>query len=290
MPLQEINTNHFLSDFEVFLTTHLPDAPSFHPDYNQALKEMFKAGGKHFRPLMLLQIVEIYEPLLLKNAFWVAAAIEMLHTYSLIHDDLPAFDDSNLRRGHPTLHMTYDEVTATLVGDALNTHSFLMIADAPLSDQIKVALIKELSINGGTDGMVLGQAIDCYFEDKKLSIEELTFLHIHKTAKLIAASLKMGAIIVGLEKKQQKLLYDIGLNIGLLFQVQDDIIDATLTTDEAGKPTNNDNSKNSFTNLLGVAGAEAEKEKLKSAIGVQLDQLDIALKNRLQTSINKYFK
>lgn len=290
MPLQEINTNHFLSDFEVFLTTHLPDAPSFHPDYNQALKEMFKAGGKRFRPLMLLQIVEIYEPLLLKNAFWVAAAIEMLHTYSLIHDDLPAFDDSNLRRGHPTLHVTYDEVTATLVGDALNTHSFLMIADAPLSDQIKVALIKELSINGGTDGMVLGQAIDCYFEDKKLSIEELTFLHIHKTAKLIAASLKMGAIIVGLEKKQQKLLYDIGLNIGLLFQVQDDIIDATLTTDEAGKPTNNDNSKNSFTNLLGVAGAEAEKEKLKSAIGVQLDQLDITLKNRLQTSINKYFK
>ncbi|MCH9813115.1 MAG: polyprenyl synthetase family protein [Epsilonproteobacteria bacterium] len=251
---------------------------------------MFKAGGKRFRPLMLLQIVETYEPLLLKNAYWVAAAVEMLHTYSLIHDDLPTFDDSDLRRGHPTLHVTYDEVTATLVGDALNSHSFLMIADAPLSDSVKVALIKELSLNGGTDGMVLGQAIDCYFEDKKLSLDELTFLHIHKTAKLIAASLKMGAIIVDLDKEQQNLLYKIGLNIGLLFQVQDDIIDATLTTDEAGKPTNHDSSKNSFTNLLGVAAAQTEKEKLKTEIETQLSKLDDALQNRLQSSINKYFK
>ncbi len=282
--------NNLLQEFEHFLQSHLPDAPSFHPTYNLALKEMFIAGGKRFRPLMLLEVVESYEPQLVQNAFWVAAAIEMLHTYSLIHDDLPTFDDSKLRRGHPTLHTTYDEVTATLIGDALNSHSFLMITNAPLVDKVKIILIKELSQNGGTDGMVLGQAIDCYFEDKKLTIDELTFLHIHKTAKLIAASMKMGAIIVGLEKKTEDLLYDIGLNIGLLFQVQDDIIDATFTSDEAGKPTNNDNSKNSFTNLLGVDGAESEKQKLISKIETQIDQLGPVLKKRLLTSINIYFK
>ncbi len=287
MPSQE---NNLLQEFEPFLQSHLPDAPSFHPTYNQALKEMFRAGGKRFRPLMLLQVVDAYEPQLLKNAFWVASGVEMLHTYSLIHDDLPTFDDSNLRRGHPTLHVTYDEVVATLVGDALNSHSFLMIANAPLADYVKIALIKELSTNGGTDGMVLGQAIDCYFEDKKLTLDELTFLHIHKTAKLIATSMKMGAIIVGLDLKKQELLYDIGLNIGLLFQVQDDIIDATFTTEVAGKPTNNDNSKNSFTNLLGIEGALIEKAKLKSKIEVQINQLDSVLKDRLLTDINIYFK
>lgn len=287
MPSQE---NNLLQEFELFLQLHLPDAPSFHPTYNQALKEMFLAGGKRFRPLMLLQVVDSYKPELVKNALWIASGIEMLHTYSLIHDDLPTFDDSPLRRGHPTLHTTYDEVTATLVGDALNSHSFLMIANAPLSNKVKIALIKELSVNGGTDGMVLGQAIDCYFEDKKLTLDELTFLHIHKTAKLIATSMKMGAIIAGLELKKQELLYDIGLNIGLLFQVQDDIIDATFTTEVAGKPTNNDNSKNSFTNLLGIEGARSEKAKLKSKIEAQINQLDSVLKKRLLTDINIYFK
>lgn len=287
MPSQE---NNLLHEFELFLQSHLPDAPSFHPTYNLALKEMFTAGGKRFRPLMLLEVVRSYEPQLVQNAFWIAAAIEMLHTYSLIHDDLPTFDDADLRRRHPTLHVTYDEVTATLVGDALNSHSFLMIANAPLADKVKIALIKELSENGGTDGMVLGQAIDCYFEDKKLTLDELIFLHTHKTAKLIAASMKMGAIIVGLDRKTEDLLYDIGLDIGLLFQVQDDIIDATLTSDEAGKPTNNDSSKNSFTNLLGVGGAQREKEKLISKIEAQIDQLNPLLKQKLLKSINIYFK
>jgi len=138
--------------------------------------------------------------------------------------------------------------------------------------------------------MVLGQAIDCYFEDKKLTLDELTFLHNHKTAKLIAASMKMGAIIVGLESKKQELLYDIGLNIGLLFQVQDDIIDATFTSVQAGKPTNNDKSKNSFTNLLGIEGARDEKAKLKSKIETQVNQLDSVLRDRLLTDINIYFK
>jgi len=279
-----------LIDFEAFLQKNLPSAPSFHPSYDKALKEMFEAGGKRFRPLMLLQIVESFQPLLVKNSHFIALAIEMIHTYSLIHDDLPTFDDANLRRGHPTLHVSYDEVTATLVGDALNTHSFLLIADAPFSSDIKIELIYELSLNSGANGMVLGQAIDCYFEDKVLTISELRFLHIHKTAKLIACSLKMGAIIVGLDKDKQNLLYEIGLNIGLLFQVQDDIIDATYTSYKAGKPTNNDNSKNSYTNLLGIDGAKKEKDRLILEVESQIDKLDIEVKKRLLSSIDRYFK
>ncbi len=289
MDLAEIKDT-LLIDFELFLQKNLPSAPSFHPSYDKALKEMFEAGGKRFRPLMLLQVVESFQPLLVKNSYFIALAVEMIHTYSLIHDDLPTFDDADLRRGHPTLHISYDEVTATLVGDALNTHSFLLIADAPFSSDIKIELIRELSLNSGTRGMVLGQAIDCYFEDKILSISELRFLHIHKTAKLIACSLKMGAIIVGLDKDKQNLLYEIGLNIGLLFQVQDDIIDATYTSQKAGKPTNNDNSKNSYTNLLGIEGAKKEKNELILKVEAQIDKLELEVQKTLFSSVDRYFK
>ena len=279
-----------LDDFENFLQNNLPRTDSFHPHYQDALTEMFRAGGKRFRPQLLLEVVDTYTPMLVPAANHVAAGIEMLHTYSLIHDDLPTFDDADLRRGHPTLHVTYDQVTATLVGDALNTHSFYMVADAPLANNVKVALIKELASNGGAGGMVLGQAIDCFFEERKLSLDELSFLHLNKTAKLIAASLKMGAIISDLESETEELLYQVGLKIGLLFQIQDDIIDATLSSEEAGKPTNNDTVKNSFTNLLGVDGARAEKEKLISEIEMMLEDVDPMLKNRLDTMIAYYLK
>ncbi len=279
-----------LENFENFLQNNLLQIESFHPHYNAALSEMFKAGGKRFRPQLLLEVVDAYEPLMIPAALHIAAAIEMLHTYSLIHDDLPTFDNADLRRGHPTLHVTYDQVTATLVGDALNSHSFYMIADAPLANDIKIALIKELSINGGAGGMVLGQAIDCFFENKKLTFSQLSFLHINKTAKLIAASMKMGAIIVNLSEREQNLLYEIGLKIGLLFQIQDDIIDATMSSDEAGKPTQNDTQKNSFTNLLGVDGAKKEKAKIISEIETKLYDLEDKLRESLQHLIEYYLK
>ena len=282
--------NGLLDGFELFLAQNVYKKESFHPHFEKAMVEMFEAGGKRFRPLLLLSVVDAYEPLLLQNSFYVATAIEMLHTYSLIHDDLPTFDDSPLRRGKQTLHVTYGEVTATLVGDALNTDSFLMIAEAPLSDKVKVALIREFSKNSGSGGMVLGQAIDCFFEEKKLTIEQLKFLHIHKTAKLIAVSLKMGAIIVDLPLNQQNLLYDIGIKLGLLFQVQDDIIDATMSSDEAGKPTGNDTIKNSFTNLLGIDGAIKEKNILLNELFDDIQKLDKKLKYKLENIINRYFK
>jgi len=286
----QTRSKKLLDSFEVFLQNHLPEIESFHPYYQQALVDMFRAGGKRFRPQLLLEVVDHYEPLLLPAANYIAAAIEMLHTYSLIHDDLPTFDNADLRRGEPTLHVRYDQVTATLVGDALNSHSFYMIADAPLSSDQRVALVKELSYNGGAGGMVLGQAIDCYFENRKLSLDELSFLHLNKTAKLIAASLKMGAIVVDLDSMQQQQLYDVGLKIGLLFQIEDDIIDATLSSEEAGKPTQNDSVKNSFTNLLGLEGARVEKERVIQEIEAMLDMGSVGMKKRLMDMIEYYLK
>jgi farnesyl diphosphate synthase len=276
--------------FEKFLKENLPTVKSFHPNFNKALSEMLDAGGKRFRPLLLLSVVESSTPLLVKNAMHIALAIEMLHTYSLIHDDLPTMDNADLRRGHPTLHITYDEVTAILVGDALNTHAFYMIANAPLSDDVKVKLTSILARDGGISGMIIGQAIDCKFENKKINLEELKFLHINKTAKLIAASLLMGAVISGLDEDKQEAIYDFGLKLGLLFQVQDDIIDATFSSDEAGKPTGNDEHKNSFVNLLGIDGANEEKSRLIKELNYDTSKLDKTLAKTLQKIISEYFK
>jgi len=274
--------------FEKFLEKNLIKNPSFHPYFQKATNEMLLAGGKRFRPNLLLKVVESYNPLMLESAYYPALALEILHTYSLIHDDLPSMDDANLRRGHPTLHKTYDEVTAILVGDGLNTYAFELITDAPLHNDIKISLIKELSYNGGLNGMVLGQAIDCYFENKPLTLDELKFLHIHKTAKLIASSLKMGAIIVNLDTKTQEKLYNFGLDLGLLFQIQDDIIDETLTPDEAGKDTQNDSDKNSFVNLLGLQGAINEADELANKLQNEFENFDEKLQNGLKDLINKY--
>ena len=269
-----------MQNFEKFLLNHLPTSKSIHPTYEEALQKMLIAGGKRFRPALLLGVVNAYNPLLIGGAYHAAYAIELLHTYSLIHDDLPAMDNSPLRRGNATLHVAFDEVIAILVGDALNTYSFEVLSNAPFSDYTRVLLIRELSANGGLNGMVLGQAIDCYFENKPLSIEDVRILHINKTAKLIAASLKMGAIIIGDEKLGDK-LYDFGIKLGLLFQIQDDILDVTQSSQEAGKLTNNDRAKNSFVTLLGLHEAQREADELADALIKEMDSFDEKLKKEL---------
>ena len=274
--------------FETYLTENLPKVPSFHPIYEDALGVMLEAGGKRFRPMLLLSIVDVYEPMLYNSALPVALAIEMLHTYSLIHDDLPAMDNADLRRGHPTLHKRYDEVTAILAGDALNTEAFYLIAQAPLREDVKIKLVELLARDGGSRGMVLGQAIDCYFENKPLDLEQIKTLHTNKTAKLIAVSLQMGAVIVGLEKKIQDELYAFGLDLGLLFQIQDDIIDETQSEEEAGKTTGNDADKNSFVNLLGLDETVAQADALAKDLQRRFEDFDEKLQIALQPLMNKY--
>ena len=276
-----------MQNFEQFLLDNLPTSKSIHPTYESGLQNMLQAGGKRFRPALLLGVVKAYNPLMLDSARHAALAVEFLHTYSLIHDDLPAMDDSPLRRGKPTLHVSFDEVTAILVGDALNTYSFEVLAKAPFSDETRVKLIQELASNGGLNGMVLGQAIDCYFENKPLALEDIKILHTNKTAKLIAASLKMGAFIVGHEDVAEK-LYDFGIKLGLLFQIQDDILDVTQSSQEAGKLTNNDEDKNSFVTILGLEEATKEANILADELNREMCNFDENLSGELSPLLTKY--
>ncbi len=274
--------------FEQYLRDNPPSVPSFHPVYEEALGVMLQAGGKRFRPQLMLRIVDIYEPLLYEGALPVALALEMFHTYSLIHDDLPAMDDADLRRGHQTLHKRFDEVTAILVGDALNSDAFYLIAKAPLREDVKIKLVEILSKNGGGSGMVLGQAIDCYFENRPLVLDQIKVLHINKTAKLIAASLQMGAVIVKLDRRIQDALYRFGIDLGLLFQIQDDIIDETQSDEEAGKTTSNDGNKNSFVTLLGLEGTIDEAEKLARDLQKQFEAFEPKLQEALYPLMEQY--
>ncbi len=276
-----------MHQFEAFLESNLPSVSSFHPHYEVALHDMLLAGGKRFRPMLLLGVVKAYNSLLLDAANHAALAIELLHTYSLIHDDLPAMDDADLRRGHVTLHKRYDEVTAILVGDALNTYAFEVLSKAPFSDEVRVRLIRELAENGGLSGMVLGQAIDCHFENQPLSIDQVKLLHTNKTAKLIAASMKMGAIIAG-QKALETPIYDFGIKLGLLFQIQDDILDVTQSDEEAGKTTNNDEDKNSFITLLGLEKSLEEANQLADELVEQLKGFDENLQRELSPMLLKY--
>jgi farnesyl diphosphate synthase len=276
-----------MEQFEAFLEKHLPSARSFHPHYEASLHQMLQGGGKRFRPALLLGVVRAYNTLLVQSAYHAALAIELLHTYSLIHDDLPAMDNADLRRGKPTLHKTYDEVSAILAGDALNTYAFEVLSHAPLADRVIVKLIRSLAHNGGINGMVLGQAIDCHFENQRLELSQVKMLHIHKTGKLIAAALEMGAYIVG-EDVMAKELYDFGIDLGLLFQIQDDILDVTQDEAQAGKTTQNDEAKNSFVTLLGFEGAMDEANLLAEKVQERMMSFDENLQRELSPTLNHY--
>ncbi|CAM4106576.1 polyprenyl synthetase family protein [Campylobacter armoricus] len=277
-----------LEKFKQHLKQNFPKIQSFHPFFNEALKWMLEAGGKHFRAQLLLGIVNAKNPALFNQALNVALALEFIHTYSLIHDDLPAMDNASLRRGKQTLHKKYDETTAILVGDALNTQAFLLLSKLDLKENVRLKLIETLAFNAGLNGMIIGQAIDCYFEDKPLNLEQVEFLHIHKTARLIAASLKMGCEICELSQEDSEKIYQIGLKLGLIFQINDDIIDATLDTKEAGKPTHNDLHKNSFVNLLGLEEAINSKNRLKAECEQNLTSVDEAVAKTINDLIRQY--
>jgi farnesyl diphosphate synthase len=197
-------------------------------------------------------------------------------------------DDAPLRRGFETLHVTYDEATAILSGDALNTEAFYHIAKSPLRDDIKIKLVELLARDGGVYGMILGQSLDLHFENEPLSLEEVKILHTNKTAKLIATSLLMGAVIVGLEKQKQDALYAFGIDLGLLFQIQDDIIDETHSEEEAGKTTGNDEAKNSFVNLIGLEKTIEEAESLATDLEKRFKHFDMVLQDGLRDIVLKY--
>jgi farnesyl diphosphate synthase len=277
-----------MQSFQEYLKSNIPSVDSFHPHYNRALEYIVSNGGKHFRPKLLLNVVKAYEPLLVESSYKVALAVELFHTYSLIHDDLPCMDNSPLRRGKETLHIMYDEATATLIGDALNTYAFELISTSAFRADIQIELVKILATNGGLGGMVLGQAVDLTFENTPLALSEVEELHKNKTAKLIAASMLMGAVIVGLDAKVKSKLYNFGIDLGVLFQVQDDIIDVTCSASEAGKPTGHDGDKNSFINIIGFEESLKYANNLAKELEAEFSEFEPKLQSALKPILDKY--
>ncbi|ARD23171.1 MULTISPECIES: (2E,6E)-farnesyl diphosphate synthase [Shewanella] len=222
-------------------------------------------GGKRIRPFMVYSIGEMLgaDSRILDNA---AAAIECVHAYSLIHDDLPAMDDDALRRGQPTVHIAFDEATAILAGDALQTLAFELICQPVegINPQQQLAMVTALAKASGYSGMCGGQAIDLSSTDKRINIEQLTQLHNKKTGALISCAAELALIAANASDTEQQIIREFAENIGLAFQVQDDILDITASTEELGKPQGSDEeaNKSTFPSLLGLDGANECAEKL----------------------------
>lgn len=248
------------------------------PDLIEAILYSVEAGGKRIRPLIFLEILEGFGIELTEGHFDVAAALEMIHTGSLIHDDLPAMDDDDYRRGRLTSHKKFDEATAILAGDSLFLDPFGLVADTALSADIKVRLIAELSQASGTYGMVGGQMLDMKGEERKLNLSELQLIHTNKTGKLLTFPVVAAGIVANLAANDLKSLREAGSLVGLAFQVRDDILDVTATFEEIGKTPKKDllADKATYPSLLGL-------EKSYDILNRSIDQALAIFQKLLET-------
>ena len=236
------------------------------------------AGGKRFRPILLLSIIEAFKKDK-KNGLVFASAIEFIHTYSLIHDDLPALDNDELRRGLPTCHIKFDEATAILAGD-----SFLNLAFEIMSQFIKenfeykyINAMFEISKASGSRGMIGGQVADMYAENNEISKEQLLYIHENKTGKLICASIIVGAIIAELPENIINKLKNIGYKLGIAFQIKDDILDIEGNKEILGKNVLSDvkNNKTTYISLNGIEKAKKDYEDLSNQVLNELEELNL---------------
>ncbi|WP_226663832.1 farnesyl diphosphate synthase [Microbulbifer aggregans] len=232
--------------------------------------------GKRLRPALVYAAAQaLTSEEVLTACDPAAAALECIHAYSLVHDDLPAMDDDALRRGRPTCHIEFDEATAVLAGDALQTQAFELLVGAPMTSDLKVQLIAELARASGARGMVAGQAVDLAAVDKSLSLDELKQMHRLKTGALISASARIGALIGGADSSQLEAITRYAEAIGLAFQVQDDILDVTADTATLGKTQGADIARNkpTYVSLLGLDGARAKSDELHREASEALAEL-----------------
>ena len=227
----------------------------------EAMTYSVMAGGKRLRPLLFIQTLRAYS-VDYHNYIDIACAIEMIHTYSLIHDDLPGMDNDDLRRGKPTCHKQFDEATAILAGDALLNESMNVILKMELDDALKVEVLRYLYQASGLGGMIYGQQQDMYFEAHTASLDELQAIHHDKTGALISVPMKIAGLIANKEDADQ--LENIGFKLGLAFQIQDDILDVTSTTETLGKKVGSDiaNHKSTYVSLLGLETSQKRVEEL----------------------------
>ena len=266
-----------------FIKQHVPNIESHM--YNlvkeiqgpQVLKESMlyslEAGGKRIRPLFVAAVCEMFnQP---QNAMYtVGSAIEIIHTYSLMHDDLPCMDDDDMRRGKPTNHKVFGEALAVLAGDALNSMAFGLLAKMPnVSGEQRLELVEMLSKYAGAEGMVGGQVLDMEGEKRQLSLAELENIHVNKTGALLRFSIESGAILCNATKEQREALVEYAHHIGLAFQIQDDILDIEGTSEQLGKTAGKDveSDKSTYPALLTLDGA---KQKLAEHYDLAIAALD----------------
>lgn len=261
----QVNLNEYIDHYKELLhqelTEHLEQL-NIPKSLKASMLYSIEAGGKRLRPILLIASYENYASNIVK-AMAPAIAIELIHTYSLIHDDLPAMDNDDFRRGKPTNHKAFDEATAILAGDALLTYSFEMIAGSRyLEDFEKVKLINTLSKAAGPRGMVAGQIMDMEAENQPISLKQLEAIHEHKTGELLTFSVYAGAFLGQAAEAELRYLKEFAYYLGLIFQVQDDILDVAGDPEKLGKPTGSDegNKKSTYPNLLGLEGAKKHKE------------------------------
>ncbi|MBL7242033.1 polyprenyl synthetase family protein [Bacillus altitudinis] len=264
------NLNEFLTTrkqaIEDYLFTYVQEL-SIPEELKSSMLYSLKAGGKRLRPVLVLALLNAYGKRE-EDGIPVGSAVEMIHTYSLIHDDLPCMDDDDLRRGKPTNHKVYGEATAVLAGDALLTESFRLIT-SQLSDDVpadqKLRIIDELVTSAGALGMVGGQFDDMEAEQKQIPLSELESIHARKTGKLLTFSVVAGAILAGASDDEIEKLREFSYHIGIAFQIRDDILDLEGSEEKIGKRIGSDtaNEKSTYPSLLTLSGA---KEKLDEHI------------------------
>lgn len=263
-----------ISYIEDVLKNYLPKNPSFQKTIYDAMEYSVMAGGKRLRPMMMYQAYKMFggEDKELIEPFM--AAIEMIHTYSLVHDDLPAMDNDTYRRGRKTTHVVYGEDMGILAGDALLNFAYetaIKGASAAKAAKNAINALGILSKKAGITGMVGGQVVDVELTGKKLDEERLDFIFKLKTGALLEASLMVGAALAGADEKYIGLMEQAGLNIGMAFQIQDDILDVTSTTEELGKPVHSDekNDKTTYVSLYGLEKSHEDVEKYsKKALSI----------------------
>ena len=241
----------------------------------EAVLYSIHAGGKRIRPYLLLEVLESLQvPITIAHA-QIAAALEMIHTGSLIHDDLPAMDDDDFRRGRLTNHKKFGEALAILAGDALFLDPYALIARADLPNEIKIDLIASLSLASGSMGMVAGQVLDMEGEHQSLSLDELQTIHANKTGKLLAYPFQAAGVIAGLDENLQKQLKTVGELIGLAFQVRDDVLDVTASFEEIGKTPQKDlqAEKSTYPALLGLDEAKVFCNRTLDQANKKLDEI-----------------
>lgn len=245
-------------------------------DLTETILYSVEAGGKRIRPLLLLELLEGFCLELTPAHFQVAAALEMIHTGSLIHDDLPAMDNDDYRRGRMTSHKKFGEDMAILAGDSLFLDPYGLVAMAELPSQVKVELIAELSLAAGSFGMVAGQVLDMQGEGRKLTMDQLQTIHANKTGKLLAYPFVAAGIIAQTGQSILGKLRQVGELLGLAFQVRDDILDVTASFEQIGKTPQKDLAaeKSTYPALLGLDGSRAFFDETLEQAKILLEQLE----------------